>query len=161
MLRSHSSQLHCLNRCPPPPPPPPTPNPTHPSRLECSALGHRGCRNEDPPPPPPPLVDNKVLLSFSPLVARKRCYIGTRHSSQSSRCPHLKAWTRSDYRFACFVYCQNFCLIILSPHLSLSLFCSISVLRHIMFITSHRLHVIVMPTIFQAPNKLQNFNKTR
>ena len=39
-------------------------------------------------------------------------------------------------------------------HLSLSLFCSISVLRHIIFITSHRLHVIVMPTIFQAPNKL-------
>ena len=41
-----------------------------------------------------------------------------------------------------------------SPHLCLSLFCSISVLCHIIFITSHRLHVIVMPTIFQAPNRL-------
>ena len=49
----------------------------------------------------------------------------------------------------------------LSPHLSLSPFCFISVLRHIIFITSHLLHVIVMQTIFQAPNKLQNSTKTR
>ena len=43
-----------------------------------------------------------------------------------------------------------------SHRLSLSLICSISVLRHIIFITSHGLHVIVMPvpTTFQAPKKL-------
>ena len=48
-----------------------------------------------------------------------------------------------------------------SPHLSLSLFYSISVLHHIIFITSHRLYVIVMPTIFQAPNKLHKLNQNK
>ena len=36
---------------------------------------------------------------------------------------------------------------------SLSLFCAIWVLRHIILITSHVLHVIVMPTFFQALDK--------
>ena len=52
-----------------------------------------------------------------------------------------------------------------APHLLTflchSLFCSISVLRHIIFITSHLLYVIVIPTIFEAPNKLKNSTNTR
>ena len=46
-----------------------------------------------------------------------------------------------------------------SLRLSLSLFCSISVLGHIIFITSHLLHIIVMPTIFQSLNN-KNLTKT-
>ena len=34
-------------------------------------------------------------------------------------------------------------------------------LRHIIFVTSHLLHVIVMPTIFQALNKRQKLNQNK
>ena len=56
---------------------------------------------------------------------------------------------------------QHACSLSSPPHLSLSLFCSISVLCHIIFITSHLLYVIVMPTIFQASNKRQKLNQNK
>ena len=58
-----------------------------------------------------------------------------------------------------------------SPYLSLSLFCSICFTSHnihyITPVTCHChannlvLHVTVMPTIFQAPNKLQKLNQNK
>ena len=46
--------------------------------------------------------------------------------------------------------CLSVCLSRLSSPFFLPLFCAILVVCHIIFITSHVLHVIVMPTFFQA-----------
>ena len=91
-----------------------------------------------PPPPPPPISSpfSATLLLLLSLNAHNHVddYSGTLGGVRK----------------------VNISALVTSPRklvVALS-FCSILVLRHIIFITSYRLHVIVKPTIFQAPKKL-------